>query len=172
MIYAIIFFAKLLEVSIATVRIVLTTRGNRVMATLLSSVEITIWVIIAGTVLTGMHDDPWQAVAYCLAFVVGINLGILIEDKLALGLANIEVIAEFDLAKQITKNLREQGYGVTTFDCEGLMGKKLAVNVKVMRKDVDCTVKQLRAYENVMITITDIREISAGMIERRMLKRK
>ena len=142
------------------------------MATMLSAIEITIWVIIAGTVLTGMHDDPFQAVAYCLAFIVGINLGILIENKLALGLSNIEIIAEFELAKQITNKLRELGFGVTTFDCEGLLGKKLAVNVKVMRKDVAATLKQLREFENVMITITDIREVSAGLIERRMMKRK
>ena len=172
MIYIIIFLAKLCEVAIATVRIVLTTRGNRVMATLLSAVEITIWVIIASTVLLGMGDDPLQAVAYCLAFVVGINLGIMIEDKLALGLTQIEVIAGPCAAEQIIANLRENGYGVTVFECAGLMGKKLSLNVKVLRKDVAMTIKLLKAYEDLMITITDIREVSVGRIEKRILKGK
>ena len=172
MIYFLIFFAKLFEVAVATVRVVLTTRGNRVMATLLSAVEITIWVMIASTVLLGMGDDPLQAVAYCLAFVVGINLGILIEDKLALGLTQIEVIAECEAAARIAARLRESGYGVTTYDCEGLTGKKLTLSIKVLRKDTSMTVKMLKEYENLMITVTDIREISAGVIKKRMVNTK
>jgi uncharacterized protein YebE (UPF0316 family) len=42
MIYFLIFAAKLLEVAIATIRIALMPRGNRIVATLLSMVEVTI----------------------------------------------------------------------------------------------------------------------------------
>ena len=53
MFYALIFIAKLTEVAITTVRIVLTTRGNRIAASLLAAVEIAIWLAVAGTVLLG-----------------------------------------------------------------------------------------------------------------------
>jgi len=108
-------------------------------------------------------------VAFGLAFVVGIYLGIFIEDKLALGLAQIEIIAGFEEAKEITLKLRASGYGVTTFDCEGKEGKKLAVNAKVHRKDVPTTMKILKEYENLFITVSDIRSLSRGIIERRMI---
>jgi len=169
MIYLLIFVAKLLEVAVTTVRLVLTTRGNRIAASLLSAVEITIWIIVTSTVLLGLSEDPLRAVAFGLAFVAGIYLGILIEDKLALGLAQIEVITGFDEAKEITVKLRDRGYGVTTFDCEGLDGKKLALNLKVHRKDVQLTMKLLREYENLFVTVTDIRKLSRGIIERRAI---
>jgi uncharacterized protein YebE (UPF0316 family) len=169
MIYLLIFVAKLLEVAVTTVRLVLTTRGNRLAASLLSAVEIAIWIVVTSTVLLGLSEDPLRAVAFGLAFVVGIYLGILIEDKLALGLAQIEVIAEFEEAKEITLMLREHGYGVTTFDCEGLDGKKLALNLKVHRKDVPTTMKLLKEYEHLFVTVTDIRKLSVGSIERRMI---
>jgi uncharacterized protein YebE (UPF0316 family) len=168
MIYALIFVAKLLEVAVMTVRLVLTTRGNRLAASLLSAVEITIWIVVTSTVLLGLSEDPLRAVAFGLAFVVGIYMGMLIEDKLALGLAQIEVIAEFEEAKQIARKLRESGYGVTTFDCEGLDGRKLAVNLKVHRKDVPLTMVLLREYEHLFVTVTDIRKLSIGDIGRKM----
>ena len=169
MIYLIIFFAKLLEVAIMTVRMVLITRGNRIAASLLSAVEITIWIILTSTVLLGLSEDPLRAVAFGLAFVVGIYMGMIIEDKLALGLAQIEIIAGFDEAKDITRKLREKGYGVTTFDCEGLEGKKLAVNVKVHRKDVPATMRLLKEHSQLFVTVSDIRNLSRGIIERRLI---
>lgn len=169
MIYLIIFLAKLLEVAIMTVRMVLTTKGNRVAASLLAAVEIAIWIVLTSTVLLGLSEDPLRAVAFGLAFVVGIYLGIVVEDKLALGLAEIEIIADFEEAKEITKKLRDQGYGVTTFCCEGKEGKKLAVNLKVHRKDIAKTVKTLNEYEHLFVTVTDIRHLSRGIIERRMI---
>jgi len=168
MIYILIFFAKLLEVAIATVRMVLTARGNRIAASLLSAVEISIWIVVTSTVLLGLSEDPLRAVAFGLAFVVGIFLGIVIEDKLALGLAQIEVIAEFEEAKEITKTLRDSGYGVTTYDCEGLDGKKLSIVMKVLRKDIPQTMKLLREYEHLFVAVTDIRKLTIGNVTRRV----
>jgi len=168
-VYLFIFFAKLLEVAIATVRFVLTARGNRIAASLLSAVEITIWIIVTSTVLLGLREDPLRAVAFGLAFVVGIYLGIILEDKLALGLAQIECIAGFDEAKIITGQLRAAGFGVTTFDCEGLDGKKLSINLKVHRKDIQKAMAILRKYEDLFVTVTDIRKLSIGSIGRKMM---
>jgi len=169
MIYFLIFVAKLTEVAIATVRTVLMARGNRVAASLLSAVEITIWLIVTSTVLMGLSEDPLMAVAFGLAFATGIYLGIMIEDKLALGLAQIEVIAGPGEARQITHKLREHGYGVTTFECEGFEGEKQAVYLKVRRKDIPVTMKLLKDYDHLFVTVTDIRKLSIGSISRRIL---
>ena len=171
MIYLFIFFAKLLEVSIATVRVVLTARGNRLIASMLAAVEVTLWIIVAGTVLSSLQEDPLRAVAYGLAFAIGIFIGIAIEDKLALGLAQIEVIAEPKEADQIVDQLRERGYGVTTFVCEGLEGQKLSVVMKVHRKDIPLTMKLLKEHEHLFVTITDIRKLSIGNIMRRSIQK-
>ena len=166
MIYVLIFLAKLLEVSVATVRLVLTAKGNRLVASLLSAGEITIWIIVTSTVLLGLREDPLRAVAFGLAYVAGIYFGILIEDKLALGLSQIEVIAETEEAKLITKKLRDHGYGATTFDCEGLEGQKLAINLKIHRKDIPKTIELFKEFDNLFVTITDIRKLSIGKVGR------
>ena len=172
MVYVFIFIAKLLEVTIATIRVVLISRGNRLVACLLAAVEITIWLIVTSTVLLGLAEDPLRAVAYGVAFVFGIFLGILVEEKLALGLAQIEIIAEFEAAKHITTTLRDRGYGATTFDCEGLEGHKLSIELKVLRKDIPPTIALLKEHDVQFVTITDIRKVSVGSIGRHMIRGK
>ena len=170
MFYILIFFAKLVEVSVATVRVVLTSRGNRLIASLLAAVEITLWLVVASTVLLGITEDPLRAVAYGLAFACGIYLGIVIEDKLALGLSQIEIIAAYETARQITDKLREHGFGVTTFDCEGRGGRKLAIALKVQRKDVKSVIEFLKEYGELFVTVTDIRKLSIGSIRKHIIK--
>jgi len=159
-----IFCAKLVEVAIETVRVVLTNRGNRLVSCILAAVEITIWIVVASTVLLGLSEDPLRAVAYGAAFVVGIFLGIVIEDKLALGLSKIEIIAEVEEARTIASLLRQNGYGATTYECEGMEGKKLSIDLKVQRKDVPITMALLREFNNLFVTVTDIRKLTIGSI--------
>jgi len=121
-------------------------------------------------VLLGITEDPLRAVAFGLAFVAGIYLGILIEDKLALGLSQIEVIAENEKARQIAKKLREHGYGVTTFDCEGLEGKKQSISLKVYRKEIPETIELFSMFEDLFVTITDVRKLSIGSVRRHIIK--
>lgn len=170
--YLLIFLAKLLEVSIATVRVVLTSRGNRLASSLLAAIEITLWLVVASRVLKGIEADPLQGVAYGLAYACGIYLGIMLEDKLALGLSQIEAIVNHDEAVVIASKLREHGYGVTTFDCAGLEGAKQSIVVKVMRKDVPVTMSLLREHENLFVTVTDIKKLSIGSISRRSIAKR
>ena len=171
MIYAAIFFAKILEVSISTMRLVLMGRGHRMIASLMASIEVTIWLIITSTVMLGLSEDPLKAVVYVLAVVVGINCGVLIEDKLALGLAQVEVIAETEEAKTIVNRLREYGYRATTFECEGLDGKKLCIVLKVMRKDVPLTIGLIKEHEHLFVTVTDIKKLPIGIIVKQQLRK-
>jgi uncharacterized protein YebE (UPF0316 family) len=166
MIYVGIFLAKLLEVAITTVRVVLTARGNRIVTSILAAVEVTLWIIVTSTVLLGLREDPLRAVVYGVAFVAGIFLGIVIEDKLAFGLSQIEIIAEHDEAIQLANDFRGQGYGVTTFLCEGLEGKKLSIQMKVQRKDIPVTMGLLKGHEQLFVSVTDIRKLTIGKIGR------
>ena len=170
MIYAFVFFAKLMEVTISTVRMVLTAKGYRLYASLLAAAEITLWIVVASNVLLSLSEDPLRAVAYGLAFVAGIYVGILLEDKMALGLSQIEVIAGYEIAKRLTNKLREHGYGVTTYDCEGMDGRKISVSIKVRRKDVPSTIGMFREFEDLFVTVTDIRKLSIGSIGKHVIK--
>jgi uncharacterized protein YebE (UPF0316 family) len=165
-VYAFIFFAKIIEVTINTIRIVLATRGNRVAAAVLATAGISIWLVVTSVVLLGIEEDPLRGVFYGLAFALGVHNGMLLEEKLAIGLAQIEVIAECEVANEITSKFRELGYRVTTYNCEGYQGEKVSVVLKIHRKDIPASMELLKDYPHLFVTITDIRKLSRGTIHR------
>ena len=85
-VYICIFLGKILEVTLCTLRIVLINRGERAIGALLALIEITLWLIIAGNVLSNYQSDPWKMVAYALAYSLGNYAGSWLEERLAFGL--------------------------------------------------------------------------------------
>jgi len=90
MIYILIFVAKVFEVSLYILRSIVVQRDMRFLALTLAGVEIVIWLSVTTKVLLDIQEDIYKGVAY----VVSVYLGMFIEDKLALGLSRIEVVAE------------------------------------------------------------------------------
>lgn len=86
-VYAFIFFGKILEVSVSTLRIVLINRGIRLVGSLLAVIEIIIWLIVTSTVLNGFQTDPIRIVFYAAAFGMGNFIGSWLDEKLAFGLS-------------------------------------------------------------------------------------
>ena len=74
-VYLVIFLGKIVEVSLGTLRIVLINRGERLIGSLIALIEISLWLIIAGNVLTNYQSDPLKMVAYALAYAMGNYVG-------------------------------------------------------------------------------------------------
>ncbi|MDR2547628.1 MAG: DUF5698 domain-containing protein [Lachnospiraceae bacterium] len=107
LIYFAIFAAKLIEVSLATVRNVLINRGEKLYGAMIGFVEVMIWIVVVSNVLAALSEDPLQALIYCLAFACGNYVGVIIEGKLAIGTACIQVMVS-DLEEMGAANKEEQ----------------------------------------------------------------
>jgi uncharacterized protein YebE (UPF0316 family) len=128
----IIFTLRLLDVGMATVRIVLLGRGRRGPAAALGFAEALIWVLAITRVLSGL-DDPARMVAFALGFAAGTYLGSIVEERLALGQALIRIVAP-TRTDAVAPLLREQGYGATVVNGDGLSGEVRVTFCIVPRK--------------------------------------
>ncbi|MBU5583489.1 hypothetical protein KQJ29_27465, partial [Enterococcus sp. S181_ASV_20] len=86
-----IFFINFAYVTLNTLRFMLTMKGYRILAPLMSMVEITIYILGLSMVLDRL-DNPINLLTYALGYAIGISVGIKIEDKLALGYIMVTVI--------------------------------------------------------------------------------
>ena len=129
-----IFTLRLLDVGMATVRIVLLGRGRRGPAAALGFVEALIWVIAISRVLAGL-DDPARMVAFALGFAAGTYAGSVVEEWLALGQSLIRVVTPTQ-TDPVAPLLREQGYGATVLNGDGLSGEVRVTFSVVPRKKV------------------------------------
>jgi uncharacterized protein YebE (UPF0316 family) len=165
-VYFIIFFGKIIEVAIATVRIVLISRGQRTVGAIIAFLEVLMWIFISGSVIVGVAKYPLKAVVYSVAFALGTFLGSMLEDYLALGLSTIQIITSED-TKALQQILRENYLAVTVIKGEGKDGPKDILTIHLKRKRVKTTVPLINQHlTNSLITVTDVKIVKGGYIRK------
>ncbi|WP_051624201.1 DUF5698 domain-containing protein [Clostridium akagii] len=98
-IYIIIFSCKIIEVSFATLRMVLITKGEKFKGAIMALFEITIWLVVSANVLSNLATDPMKGVMYALGYVVGNYMGSLVEEKIAIGVITATIITSSKITK-------------------------------------------------------------------------
>jgi uncharacterized protein YebE (UPF0316 family) len=115
-----IFLARIVDVSLGTLRIIFVTKGMRRVAPLIGFFEVFIWLLAISRIMQNL--DNWVCyVAYAAGFASGNLIGMLIEEKLAIGHEMIRVITRKD-ATNLIDELRETGHGVTWVNAKGVEG--------------------------------------------------
>ncbi len=166
-VYIIIFLGKLVEVSLMTLRIMFAGKGQKLLSSVCGLFEILIWIIIAGTVLLQLDEDPLKAVIYCIAFTIGITLGVAIENKMAVGLTSVQIVAIAKMGDKIAAELRERGFGVTILDGHSVDGtKREMVFVQLKRKRIqECEQIVRSVCPEAMISVSDVRVVVGGFMK-------
>ena len=116
-----IFLARICDVSLGTVRTIVTVQGRSVVAFFLAIFEILIWIAVVSTVVQKVGSQPILAVFYALGFATGNIVGIAVERKIALGFMVLRVFTR-TAGKSMTERLRAMGQPVTVFQGEGMQG--------------------------------------------------
>ena len=166
--YVFVFFGKILEVAVSTVRIVLINRGERVKGSITGFFEVSLWLLVTGTVLVGFQEDLLRCLIFAVAFSLGNYVGSWIESKLAFGLCSIQVIVNRDEATEdMVGELRDKGFAVTLLEGEGKAGKHEILLLHLKRKSIPVAMAMIKGrLENAVITVNDIRTINGGYIKK------
>jgi len=128
----IILIINIVYVSFFTIRMILTLKGRKYLAALVSMFEVVFYVLGLGLVLDNM-DAIQNVIAYAVGFATGVIVGMKIEEKLALGYITVNVISSNpDL--DFTRKLRDEGYGVTSWISYGMEGDRLSMQILTPRK--------------------------------------
>lgn len=159
-----IFFMRITDVSIGTIRIIFLTRGNRIVAPILGFFEVFVWVLAIGNIM--QHLNNWTCYfAYAGGFATGNFVGMLIEERLAIGISLIRVIARKDI-EGLSEALNERGFGTTTIDARGKYDDVNVIYVIVKRKDIEESIALIKRYNpNAFYTIEDIRFVSQPVVQ-------
>jgi uncharacterized protein YebE (UPF0316 family) len=120
-VFASIVALRLIDVSIGTLRIQYTVRGQRVVAGVLGFFESLTWLVAAALVLSDL-DEWWKSVAFAAGFGLGTVLGGFLDEWIASGQVFLRVLAPYD-SPTVAEELRERGFGATVLNGEGRMGE-------------------------------------------------
>ena len=167
-IYLFIFFGKILEVAVSTIRLVLINRGERIKGSIIAIFEMLLWLFITGTVLSGFQTDIIRVVIFAIAFGVGNYVGSWMEDKLAFGLCSVQVIVpDCNTSRELANILREHKFAVTTVKGKGKDGERDIMFLHIKRKRSSEAVEIIKSnLENAVIVVNDSKVIRGGFIRK------
>jgi uncharacterized protein YebE (UPF0316 family) len=130
-----IFLARICDVSLGTVRTIITVQGRGVVAFVLAIFEILIWITVISTVVQKVASQPILALFYALGFATGNLVGIAVERKIALGFMILRVFTR-TAGRALTERLRAVGQPVTVFQGEGMRGPVDELYIACRRRDL------------------------------------
>ena len=162
--YLLIFLARVADVSLGTLRLMLVFRGQRLLGSLVGLFEVTIYILALGFVVQRLHQQPLNLVFYALGFATGSYLGGVMEERLALGVEMVQVIPHSHGGRVLADDLRRQGYGVTELEGQGREGARPVLLITVERKSLPRLLSTLQAREpHAFVTVLDTRRAIGGV---------
>lgn len=163
--YLLIFLARVADVSLGTLRLLLVFRGQRLLGALVGLVEVTIYILALGWVVNRLDEDPLNLLFYALGFAAGSYLGGVIEERLALGIVTVQVIPHSNGGDALADDLRHQGYGVTVLEGHGREGVRHVLLITVTRRMLPRLLRLLREREpDAFVTVLDARQAIGGVL--------
>lgn len=106
-----IFFVRILDVSLGTIRTMFVVRGKKLISSMIGFFEILVWFLVVKEALQTESNSIFIAISYSLGFATGNYIGALLSDKLITGNVSVQV---FTNNNNLEKILREHGYGVSS----------------------------------------------------------
>ena len=127
--------------------------------------EVTLWLIIAGNVLSNYQSDPWKMVAYALAYSLGNYAGSWLEERLAFGLCSIQcVVMEAETADKIGDALRAHGFGLSEMKVQGRDDTDRYMLMSTLRRKLAPEAMDIigSVAPNAVITVSDVKSLRGG----------
>lgn len=125
-----IFFARILDVSLGTIKTIYIVKEKRIVSSIISFFEVFIWFLIAREALNTELNSLLIPIIYSLGYATGTYIGILLSTKLISGNLTIHIISNHLSNKQIT-NLKNKGFGLTKINNNYLLTE---INKKDLNK--------------------------------------
>jgi uncharacterized protein YebE (UPF0316 family) len=154
-----IYFARLCDVSLSTLRQIFVMSGRRNLAPVIGVFESLIWLVAISTIMQNL-TNAYCYIAYAAGFASGIFVGMTIEEKLALGKVMVRVITRRE-ATDLIEYLRTTKFGFTYVEGEGKRENVKLIFSVVQRQDLPELLNIINSFNpNAFYTVETVRYAS------------
>lgn len=161
-----IFLARICDVSIGTLRIIFVSKGKKYVAPILGFFEVLIWITAVSKIMQNL-DNYVNYVAYAAGFATGNFVGMIIEEKLAMGIQMIRVFS-YQNGPELVTLLNDNGYGATTVEAHGAKEKVHLIYTIVKRNELRNVLDVIDKFNpKAFYTIEDVKAVNEGIFPAR-----
>ena len=162
-----IFFARLIDVSLGTVRTILSVKGKTIFATIIAFFEVLIWFMVARQALNTDIESLWIPLAYSAGFATGTLLGIVISKHFISGLMCVQVITKKN-NETLINAIRQNGYGLSIVSLNNDYDeiKKEMLIIELNKKSLKKLINIIKNTEpNAFLMINETKVVQNGFIK-------
>ena len=157
-----IFVARVMDVTIGTIRIMLVARGRKYLAPALGFIEMMIWLLAVRQIFQNIANVACYF-AFATGFSTGNFVGMWIEERMAMGVVVVRIITKKD-AGELIEYLKSKGYGVTSVDAQGSTGKVDIIFTIVKRSDLAHVIEIIKQFNpKAFYSVEDVKFVSEGV---------
>ena len=159
-----IFCARILDVSLGTIRMIMTIKEKSLFAALAGFCEVFIWFLIVKTALNTPETSLWIVIAYAGGYATGTFVGSKLSRKFISGNLGVQIITT--KACNMVDALREKGYAVTVIDVKGKDNiDKCMLFIEINKKLFDHLQKNIKEIDkNDFIVVNETKYVQNGFI--------
>ena len=156
--------AKIVEITIQSLKTCMMVKGQRLKAAGLGFLECTIWGLVISTIIGTLGDNLFLLLFYCVGYATGLFLGSTIENKIALGTSNLELIAGEESTVLITEYLRQNERGYTVFEGHGSVDAMNMIFIVLPRRETPKVLKEIRGIcgGKVFVVASEVSKYAGG----------
>jgi len=158
--------ARICDVSIGTLRIIFVSKGKRNIAPILGFFEVLIWITAISKIMQNL-DNYVNYVAYAAGFATGNFVGMIIEEKLAMGILMVRVFAH-ERGSELVQTLNGNGYGATVVEAHGAREQVDLIYTIVQRNELAKVLDVIQNFNSKLFyTIEDVKTVNEGIFSPR-----
>lgn len=163
--YIVIFISKVIENALGTLRLIVVANGKKGLGAVLQGIIALVWVLVTGTVVTNVMEDPMKIIAFAIGSLAGSWLGSYLEEKLAIGDNMLLTIIDDELKETIVTAIRSKGFAVTILNGEGKDKKRAVLMIMVARRQRHDLVNIIKSIDSsAMIVSENASAIQGGYV--------
>lgn len=162
-----IFFVRIIDVSLGTVRTLITVKGRTLLASMVGFIEVFVWFVIVKEALNTTETSLWIAIAYSLGFATGTYIGGYLSDRFIKGNFGVQVVTSNNNHKLIDQ-LRQEGYAVSVIDVKGQdkANEKYMLFIEIQKNNFEHLKKLIHSIDKkAFIVVNETKYVQNGYIK-------
>ncbi len=157
----VIFGLRVFDMSLDTLRVLFVLRGRRPLAWILGFFQSAIWVVAITSVISNL-ENWWNIIGYAAGFATGNVVGMIIDERLAVGHAHLRIISSRRGAA-VAQAIRNAGYAATEISGQGKDGTVAMINSSIRRRDITRVRREVFKIDPAaFITVGEVRPLHRG----------
>lgn len=158
LIYFLIFFSKIIENTLSTLRIIVVANGKKKLGALLQGIVALVWVFVTGIVIVNINKDILKIVFFVLGSIVGSYSGSVLEEKIALGSLVLMCITDKKHENKIKDKLND--YKIITLS----EGDSTVMHIFIKRKEANKVKEIINSVDNNATIISEKAKMLSNIV--------